>query len=272
VPELPEVETVVRLIRPRLVGRTIRDATFTIPRQLQPQTAREILRAVKGHSVKDVRRRGKYILIELDNGTLLVHLRMTGKLYVRSATLDGGQHERALFVLDDGREKLVLHDPRTLGTIRFYPAGTAIPALEGLGKEPLEEQEDIGVMLEKLQRRSMAIKPLLLNQSLFAGVGNIYASEALWVAKIDPRRPANELTRAELKRLTAAVRKVLLRAIEKGGSTLRNFADPEGRAGSYQKEFSVYGREGEPCLHCGKPVERMVQAQRATYFCKGCQK
>jgi formamidopyrimidine-DNA glycosylase len=271
VPELPEVETVVRLIRSRLVGHRIIGAAFHIPRQLHPQSAREVLRGVKGQKIRDVKRRGKHILIELDSGTLLVHLRMTGRLYVRAANLALEPHERALFALDTGKV-LVLRDPRTLGTIRFFPTGTEILPLKDIGIEPLDESADLEEVYAKIKRRTIAIKPLLLNQSLFAGIGNIYASEALWEAGIDPRKPANRLTHSQLEKLTAAVRRVLLKAIERGGSTLRNFADPEGRAGSYQKEFSVYGRDTQPCLRCGKPIEKIVQAQRSTYFCKGCQK
>ncbi len=270
-PELPEVETVVRLIRPRLIGRTIAGAKFTVPRQLHPQTARGILRAVKGHRITDVKRRGKYIIIELNKGILLVHLGMTGRLYVRSGALAREPHERAMLGLDDGHV-LVLRDPRTLGTIRFFPTGTDVTPLKHMGLEPLEERSDLKELFSAIKRRTIAIKPLLLNQSLIAGIGNIYASEALWESHIDPRKSAGKLTRPQFDRLFAAIRKVLLKAIKSGGSTVRNFADPEGRAGSYQKEFRVYGREGEACPRCGKPIVRIVQAQRSTYFCKSCQK
>jgi formamidopyrimidine-DNA glycosylase len=272
VPELPEVETVVRLIRPRLLGRTITGAKFIIPRQLHPQTSREILRAIKGQIIRSVARRGKYILLGLDNGTLLIHLRMTGRLYVRPAAIPADPHERAVFLLDDAGDVLALRDPRTLGTIRFFPANTIIEPLSALGLEPLEDISDFEALISRINRHSIAIKPLLLNQSLFAGIGNIYASEALWDARIDPRKPANTLTRPQFRRLIDSIRKVLLKAIERGGSTLKDFADPEGRAGSYQREFVVYDREGEPCSRCGIPILKITQAQRSTYFCKGCQK
>jgi len=272
VPELPEVETVVRIIRPHLVGRTITAARFSIPRQLHPQTPRELLRAVKGRVIRSVTRRGKYILIELDNGTLLVHLRMTGRLYVRPSSIPPDPHERASFSLDHSGDVLALRDPRTLGTIRFFPAQAVIEPLAAIGVEPLEDTTDFDALFDRVTRHTIAIKPLLLNQTLFAGIGNIYASEALWQAGIDPRKPAGRLTRPQFRKLADSIRKVLLRAIERGGSTLKDFADPEGRAGSYQKEFVVYGHEGEACSRCGIPIVKIVQAQRSTYFCKGCQK
>jgi formamidopyrimidine-DNA glycosylase len=270
-PELPEVETVVRIIRPKLVGRTLISAHFDIPRQLQPQTPRQLTSALRNQTVQAVRRRGKYIRIELEHGTLLVHLRMTGKLYVRTAEQEN-THERARWGLDGGTEWLVFHDPRTLGTLRYYPAGAEIPELAALGWEPLEDEIDPREARERLAGRSMAIKPVLLDQSLWAGIGNIYASEALWEAKINPRKPACELTMPEVKRLIGAVKQILWRALERGGSTLRNFADPEGKQGTYQKEFRVYGRDDDPCPRCGKPLARFVQAQRSTYWCKSCQK
>jgi formamidopyrimidine-DNA glycosylase len=270
-PELPEVETVVRMIRPKLVGRKIIRCEFTIPRQLLPQTPKQLSAALRYQTVVAVTRRGKYIQIEVEKGTLLIHLRMTGRLYVRKAGQENN-HERARLELDGGTEWLVLDDPRTLGTIRYFPAGKVIPELAEMGWEPLEDLVDVNELTEKLVRRSMAIKPVLLDQTVWAGIGNIYASEALWEARIDPRKSANALTKSELQRLIKAVPVILKRALEKGGSTLRNFADPEGKKGSYQKEFLVYGRDGEPCLHCGKSIVKFVQAQRSTYYCKSCQK
>jgi formamidopyrimidine-DNA glycosylase len=272
VPELPEVETVVRVIRPRLIGHAIAESHLSIPRQSKPQTGRAISHAINGQSIREVRRRAKFILIELDNGTLLIHLGMTGRLYVRPTNEVEDTHERARFVLDGGRETLAFHDPRTFGRIRFFPAGTEITPIRNAGWEPLSETVTVEQLKAVLERRSIAIKPLLLNQSIWAGIGNIYASEILWESKIDPRKSASTLTRAEIERLNTAVPGVLRRALDKGGSTLRDFMSPEGKSGEYQKEFRVYGREGEPCLRCGKLIVRMVQAQRSTYFCKSCQK
>jgi formamidopyrimidine-DNA glycosylase len=272
VPELPEVETVVRMIRPRLVGRTIAEAHFTVPRQLKPQSGSAIARAIRGQTVREVHRRAKFILVELTGGTLLLHLGMTGRLYLRSTSESGDIHERASFALDHGKDILAFHDPRTFGKIRYFPAGSEIKPLRNIGWEPLETTVSVEELRTALSRRSIAIKPLLLNQSLWAGIGNIYASEILWESKIDPRKPANRLTGPELRRLIESVPKVLNRALEKGGTTIRDFMSPEGQSGEYQKEFRVYGRDDEPCLRCRKPVFKIVQAQRSTYFCRACQK
>jgi len=271
-PELPEVEAVVRQIRPKLIGRTIQSARFAIPRQLRPQSPRVVARAVRGQTIHEVRRRGKIILIEMDKGTLLVHLRMTGRLYVRKDEKPNDPHERAWLSLDDGGDLLAFRDPRTLGVIRYYPAGTPIAAVNDAGWEPLEVVPAVNDVRALLKRRSIAIKPLLLNQSIWAGIGNIYASEILWRARVSPRKSAKRLSCAEIERLIEAVPSVLRRALEMGGSTVRDFADGEGRAGRYQREFAVYGRDDEPCSRCGRPILRIVQAQRSTYFCRHCQK
>jgi formamidopyrimidine-DNA glycosylase len=141
-----------------------------------------------------------------------------------------------------------------------------------MGWEPLEDHVESKDLQAKLASRRMAIKPVLLDQTVWAGIGNIYASEALWDARISPLKPASDLTASELKRLIVSVPKILSHALEKGGSTLRDFADPDGNRGSYQREFLVYGREDEPCDRCGKPLARIVQAQRSTYYCERCQK
>jgi formamidopyrimidine-DNA glycosylase len=271
VPELPEVETVVREIRSGLLKRTITAARFSIPRQVEPQTPREVAKAVTGQSIRGVERRGKYILIRLDRGLLIVHLRMTGRLYVREAADGERAHERAWFDLDNGRV-LAFRDARTLGVIRYFNGSTTKDLLSELGWEPLSDRVSLAEVKVVLSRRRIAIKPLLLDQKVWAGIGNIYASEILWEAKINPRKRASRLTRKETERLREWVPRVLRRALERGGSTLRDFVGVDGRGGSYQREFRVYGREGEPCLHCGAPIRRIVQAQRSTYYCPRCQK
>jgi formamidopyrimidine-DNA glycosylase len=270
VPELPEVETVVREIRAELVNRSITAARFAVPRQVKPQTPRGLARAVAGQTIRDVRRRGKHILLQLDRGLLLVHLRMTGRLYVREA---GGErvHERAWFDLDNGLV-LAFRDARTLGVVRYFRDGETPAMLNRLGWEPLSDRVSPEELKAVLSRRTIAVKPLLLDQKVWAGIGNIYASEILWEAKIAPRKRASHLTHGERERLREWVPRVLQRALDQGGSTLRDFVGADGRGGSYQREFRVYGREGEPCRRCRAPVRRFVQAQRSTYFCPRCQK
>ncbi len=270
-PELPEVETVVRVIRPKLRGKKIMDAKFSVPRQLLPQTGAQIRRGISRQTISGVRRRGKYILIELSKGALVIHLRMTGRLYVRPVAEAAHRHERAWFTLDK-ESMLVFCDSRTLGTIS-YVKPREIAALEGkLGWEPLGETVTAEAVREKLRTRKTAIKPLLLDQKLWAGIGNIYASEILWEARISPTRSAASLTKKEIERIAAAVPRVLRRAVEKGGSTIRDFMGAEGEAGAYQKQFRVYERAGKPCFRCGHEIVRIVQAQRSTYYCRGCQK
>ncbi len=270
-PELPEVETVVREIRPRIVGRVIHSARFVVPRQLQPQTPQQLARALKGQEVVSVKRRGKFILIELERGTLLLHLRMTGRLHVRSVQ-EKLDHETAWFTLDNGSDVLAFCDPRTLGTIRYFQHGNIIEPLTDLGWEPLADTVTPEMLKEKLARRSMPIKPVLLDQRVWAGIGNIYASKALYEARIHPAKPANKLTHKQREDLIESVTRVLARALNKGGSTLRDFMSPEGIAGAYQKEFRVYDKENQPCPRCKTPIKRITQAQRSTYFCPKCQK
>jgi formamidopyrimidine-DNA glycosylase len=272
VPELPEVETVVRVIRPLLVGKTISAAKFFVPRQLLPQTPRGVSQALNGSRIQAVNRRGKYILIETERGILLIHLRMTGRLYVRHKDEPGSEYERATFDIDNGQEQLIFHDPRTLGVIQFIANDSQNSPLDKMGWEPLETAVHESDLKEKLKARRMAIKPVLLDQKLWAGIGNIYASEICFEAGVNPRKSANRLTKTERLRLIEAVPKVLERALKKGGTTLRNFASPDGIPGAYQKEFRVYDRENEPCPRCRNPIFRIVQAQRSSYFCKRCQK
>lgn len=271
-PELPEVETAVRELRPLVVGRVIRGAWSTVPRQLGRLTIRQLASRVRGQRIGSVTRRGKYVVIELERGIVLVHLRMTGRLFVAPTEAKPHVHLRAGFVLDDGHETLYFKDPRTLGTIGYYSSGEAIDSLNVLGWEPLEESVSGAMLRDALRKRTQAIKPVLLDQSLWAGIGNIYASEVCWVAQIDPRTPANRLSAAQCDRLCQAVPEVLSLALERGGSSLRDFMSPEGNYGAYQKEFRVYDRVDEHCDRCGGVIKRIVQVQRSTYFCGMCQK
>ncbi|MCL4304806.1 bifunctional DNA-formamidopyrimidine glycosylase/DNA-(apurinic or apyrimidinic site) lyase [bacterium] len=271
-PELPEVETAVRELRPKLKGRVLRGAWSRVPRQLGNTSVKQFSKLVNGQRVQDVKRRGKYILLELEQGVLLVHLRMTGRLFVAATEQEPHIHLRAGFPLDDGHDTLYFKDVRTLGTMRFYGDAKVSRELSGLGWEPLEEQIGAAQLKSVLKTRTQAIKPVLLDQTIWAGIGNIYASEVCWVAGIDPRKAANRLTLAQCAALCDAVPEVLSSALERGGSTLRDFMSPDGKYGSYQKEFRVYDRAGEACLCCGGVIKRLVQAQRSTFFCPKCQK
>ncbi len=271
-PELPEVETAVRELRPSIEGRVLRGAWAKVPRQLGTITEKELNRAVTGQRVVSIKRRGKYIVLSLERGILLVHLRMTGRLFVAPTEKKASAHVHAGFKLDDGSESLYFRDVRKLGTLRYHQNEADVKELAVLGWEPLDVPVTEDMLKAQLVNRAQAIKVVLLDQTLWAGIGNIYASEACWVAGIDPRKSAKLLTRAQCGKICQAVPEVLQRALQRGGSTLRDFMSPEGNYGSYQKEFCVYDRQGEECVRCGGEIKKIVQAQRSTYFCAGCQK
>jgi formamidopyrimidine-DNA glycosylase len=260
-PELPEVETVVRTIAPHLTGRSIVSARFT-SRFVTPGNRSALAARVAGCRVLSVSRRGKFILLDLDRGTLAVHLGMTGRLLVGGAA---GEHTHAVFTLDDG---LILYDdPRQFGKIE-WSAGPP-KRVARLGPEPLE------ITLEEFRarlRRKARIKPLLLNQAFLAGLGNIYVDESLFAAGIHPLASAAKVGPARAARLHQAIREILTEAIASGGSSISDYVDAEGRRGWFQVRHCVYGREGEPCVRCGAAVKKIVVAQRGTHFCPKCQK
>ncbi len=261
-PELPEVETVVRSLAPRLTGRRILQAEF-FSRFVVRQNFDELAANLRGQRVESVSRHGKFILLQLGNGALTVHLGMTGKLL-----FDGhpGPYTRALFELDRGL--LVYDDIRHFGRIEWSPA---LPARAGeLGPDalaiPLPE------FLTLLRRRKAQIKPLLLNQRFLRGMGNIYTDEALFLARIHPQSEASRLRKDRAQRLHAAMMEVLTLAIEHKGSSISDYVDAEGNRGSFQRRHKVYGRKGAPCTRCGGPIRRILVGQRGTHYCPRCQR
>jgi formamidopyrimidine-DNA glycosylase len=263
VPELPEVETVVRSLAP-LVGRRILAAEFRCVRVLRGGDPEEMATRVAGRRIAGIKRYGKFIVASLEGGGyLLLHLGMTGRLLLGGPV---GKHTHAIFSLDRGA--LLYDDSRQFGSVQYseeFPQRVA-----RLGPEPLE----IGFeeFAADLKRRKTSVKALLLNQSFVRGVGNIYADEALFRAGIDPRAKAATLTRQRARRLYDAMRAVLAEAIEAGGSSISDYVDAEGRKGFFQIRHRVYGRTGEPCLKCRTPIRRVLVAQRSSHFCPKCQK
>jgi formamidopyrimidine-DNA glycosylase len=259
VPELPEVETVVRTLAPRLRGRRIVSAAFT-SRFVTPGNRGALAGRLAGRRIESIRRRGKFIVIELDTGTLAVHLGMTGKLL-----LDGqaGEHTHGVFTLDSG--VLLYDDPRQFGRIEWSPSRVA-----RLGAEPLE----IGLeeFIARLRRHKARLKTLLTNQAFLAGLGNIYADETLFTAGIHPLAIASRLSAPRAARLHQAMRDVIQLAIEHRGSSISDYVDADGNRGGFQLLHRVYGREGEPCLQCGSLIKKIVVAQRGTHYCPKCQK
>lgn len=261
-PELPEVETVVRSLAPRLTGQRIIRAEF-FSKFVVRQNFDELSAHVRGQKVESVVRHGKFIVIQLGNGTLTVHLGMTGKLLV-----DGrpGPYSRAIFELDRGL--LVYDDIRHFGRIEW---SAALPTRAGeLGPDALSIQ--LPEFMELLGRRKAQIKPLLLNQRFLRGMGNIYTDEALFLARIHPKAEASRLRKDRARRLHEAMIDVLTRAIEHKGSSISDYVDAEGNRGSFQTRHQVYGRKGEPCTRCGGPIRRILVGQRGTHYCPRCQR
>jgi formamidopyrimidine-DNA glycosylase len=273
-PELPEVETYVRELEPLLAGRQIVAAQVLWPRTVASPSPDEFAARVAGQRFTTFGRRAKYMLLGLDGGdTLIVHLRMTGHLHVKAAEEAPDAHTHVLFDLDDGR-RLHYQDPRKFG--RMWLTAEPEIVLRKLGPEPLSAAFSGGELARKLAGRKAAIKALLLDQALAAGVGNIYADEALFRAGLHPLRPGGSLTPAEIERLRLAVAAVLADGIAAagsslGGSSLQNYSRPGGQAGSFQEEHRVFRRTGQPCLTCGAMIERIVVSQRSTHFCPTCQ-
>jgi formamidopyrimidine-DNA glycosylase len=262
-PELPEVETVVRSVAPHLVGRRIRRARFYSRLVLRSNAARTATR-LRGRRVDSVHRHGKFIVIGLSGGlTLTIHLGMTGSLLWDA---EPGPHARAVFKLDAGR--LVYDDPRQFGRIEL---GTSLPERAArLGPDALEVS--LEEFTARLRARRGRIKPLLLDQRLLRGLGNIYADEALFRARISPLASASRLGARRTERLWKAIREVLEAAVNSGGSSVSDYVDADGRQGWFQVHHQVYGREGDPCPRCGARIRRIVVAQRGTHYCPRCQR
>lgn len=270
-PELPEVETIARELRRSVVGAAITHAHVHWPRSIAAPNPWAFARDVSGRQITAVSRRGKWIVVVLDEGkTLLVHLRMTGRLLVTNGACPDAGYVRVRFLLDDGRS-ICFHDVRKFGRLHLVDEPEAV--LGALGPEPLASGFTLDEFRRLLRGRRGRIKPLLLNQRFVAGLGNIYTDEALWRARIHPLRKANHLSRNEITRLWAAIRDVLARAIESGGTTLDDggFVGAGGDPGEFAPHLAVYGREGDRCPACDAEIERMVVCQRGTHVCPGCQ-
>jgi formamidopyrimidine-DNA glycosylase len=267
VPELPEVETIRAQLEPRLVGRTLRIVSILDSRLTRPFDPIAVAAELEGARVEGVERRGKYLVLRLDHGgALLVHLRMTGSFGFEPTT-----HERAVLELEDG-DRLVYRDVRRFGTWLVVDAIELDPYLATKnGPEPLGPRFTAEWLEGRLDRRRAALKAVLLDQRVVAGLGNIYADEALWRARLNPLRPANTLVREEVRRLHRSVRAALRTGIRRQGATLRDYAAPDGSAGEMQDEFRVYGREGEPCPRCGTPIAKTRVGGRGTWYCPHCQ-
>lgn len=268
-PELPEVETVVRGLASILPGRSITRVRVLDSKAVLPLTPRVFARRLAGARFVSVTRRGKYLHFVLDRLQLVSHLRMTGKFVVAPQD-PASSHVRLVFRLDDGME-LFYHDPRRFGTHHLYQPEMVPAELDRLGPEPLDKKLRPGQLATAAVRRTVAVKQLLLDQHFLAGLGNIYVCEALFAAKIHPERPAASLATAEWATLLAALRTILRRAIRCNGTTISDFRAVDEKSGTFQNFLQVYGHGGEPCRRCGTAVVRIVQGGRGSWFCPVCQ-
>jgi formamidopyrimidine-DNA glycosylase len=290
VPELPEVEVTRRRIGPLLVGRRIREVRTTRDSTLFLTRPARLRARLVGRCVAALERRGKYLVAELDEGSLLVvHLGMTGQLFASTATsprllsakrraslapeaqrgFAPDAHTHLCLRFDDDGPEVFFRDVRKFGKLLLLARGESHPRLARLGVDALEATGD--ALFATTRGRAASIKALLLDQALITGVGNIYADEALFRAGVRPSRRAGRVTRRECDQIAAAIREVLARSIETGGSSIRDYVTPDGTDGLYQDERHVYARAGEPCRRCGRAIRRTTVAQRGTHYCPGCQ-
>src|SRR3954452_9591695 len=288
-PELPEVETIARELRPLVVGRTIVGAWFDWPRQIKHPAPDEFVARIKGRQILSVDRRAKWIVVALsgqqgtdsvgDEAVLAIQVKMTGYPHVARRDESSDKHVHFRFTLDDGNE-LRMRDPRKFGRMGLYrrdEAGTVLGAGEAtelfaaFGPEPLDEAFTLADFRARIRRRKSRLKTLLMDQGFVAGVGNIYADEALWRARLHPLRSAASLRRDDQKRLYEAIRSVLAEAVAYRGSSIDDYTAPEGD-GAMQERLAVYQRAGEACVRCGRPLHRIVLGMRSTHFCSWCQR
>jgi formamidopyrimidine-DNA glycosylase len=274
VPELPEVETIVADLRPHLTGRTIVSCDLLFPTIVRHPEPEVFIDGVAGQRISSVRRRGKYILLNLENDVLLiVHLGMTGQLRLFDPMAPLQKHTHAVFVLDDGRH-LRYRDPRRFGRLLLGTEQSLLASkkLPRLGPEPIDPAFAAEELYRSLRKRRTSLKAVLLDQGAIAGVGNIYADESLHRARLRPDRLAGSLSRKSAQRLHESLRVSLLMAIENRGSSVDTYRDAWGEIGGQQEKLQVYGRAGEPCFTCGRPLALIRIAGRSTVFCRNCQR
>lgn len=263
-PELPEVETFVRTLRPALIGRTVLQADLRWKRTLAAPSPSKFKQQIIGQEIREVSRRAKYFILHLSSASLFIHLRMSGDLMVVLGGYEPDKHDRLLLKLSDNAT-FIFNDTRKFG--RVWLAAEPAPVLANLGPEPLSEAFTPPWLFAALRARRRQLKPLLLNQTFLAGLGNIYTDEALHMAKLHPLRLSNSVSEAEAAALCQSIRAVLEEGIHRNGASI----DWVYRGGEFQNHFRVYGRTGQPCPVCGAAVERITVGQRGTHFCPACQ-
>ncbi len=264
-PELPEVETIARKLEPHLLGRTILDADLRWSRTLAHPSPRNFKVRIRGQKIREVTRRAKFFILRLSDFSLLVHLRMSGDLFVKSSTIEPEKHDRLVIKLSGGKS-LVFNDTRKFG--RVWLTANPEEVLGGLGPEPLSDEFTTQWLHAALRKKHRQLKPLLLDQAFLAGLGNIYTDEALHLAKLHPLADSDSVTAKQAEALRDAIRKILREGIRRNGASI----DWVYRGGEFQNYFRVYDREGKPCPVCNTKIQRIVVGQRGTHFCPKCQK
>jgi formamidopyrimidine-DNA glycosylase len=268
-PELPEVETSRRGISPYLDGQQI-DNIVIRERRLRWPVDHEVDRRLPGAVVESVGRRAKYLLLNTGTGSAIIHLGMSGSVFIVERNAPAGIHDHFDIELASGKA-LRFRDPRRFGSLHWADDPRRHWLLCNLGPEPLGEEFSGEWLWNHSRRRRVAVKQFIMNANIVVGVGNIYASESLFLAGINPRRAAGRIARHRYDALAESIKSVLARAIKAGGTTLRDFYGGDGEAGYFQQELNVYGRDGEPCSNCKRPISAIVQGQRSTYYCRACQ-
>ena len=270
-PELPEVETTLRGISPCITGKTVRKVIIRDGRLRWP-VPRQLNKYLSGETIMHVKRRGKYLLINTASGTMIIHLGMSGNLRITDASQKADKHDH-VDILFENNTCLRFHDPRRFGCVLWTKKDPLEhKLLSSLGVEPLDNNFTGEYLYDRSRGKKVAIKPFLMNSKIVVGVGNIYASEALFLAGIHPLRSASRISSNRYEQLAKIIKQVLRSAIKQGGTTLRDFVSSEGKPGYFKQQLNVYGREGEACTVCDTPIKQIRQGQRSTYYCPQCQR
>ena len=268
-PELPEVETSRRGISPHIVGKRL-DTVIIRQSRLRWPIPENLSQQITGQSLASISRRGKYLLLDFGSGYLIIHLGMSGSLRITSLEIAANKHDHIDWVFADGTV-LRYNDPRKFGAVLWSTNPDQHPLLSKLGPEPLSDSLNAAYLLKAASTRRIPINAFIMDSHIVVGVGNIYASESLFAAGIAPSRTAGSITAQEFEKLVASIQKVLKQAITQGGTTLRDYVNPEGKPGYFQQTLQVYGRRNQACRHCSTPIQQSKIGQRATYFCPRCQ-
>ena len=269
-PELPEVETTRKGLQPLITNRKILSVQI-YKKKLRWVIPSHLKQTLKNQTIKKISRRAKYLLIHFDFGRLVIHLGMSGSICVVSSSEPLKKHEHFELKLDN-KTSLRFHDPRRFGSVLWQKPNETLTLLSNLGPEPLSYEFDDDTLIKSSIGKSKNIKSLIMDSSIVVGVGNIYASESLFLARISPKREAGKISRRRLIVLTNSIKSVLTDAINNGGTTLNDFSNVDGNPGYFSQVLNVYGRENMPCFRCSGKIKRIVQNQRATYYCPKCQR